>query len=141
MDGDLFDKAAALIKSSRNCVALTGAGVSTESGIPDFRGRDGLWSRYDPVEYGTLGAFRINPQKVWRMLAELLDVVDARIYRVVDNGFEIIPPAGNQGALGTHIQKGQRFLCGGADQAHRFPDVTFHRNHIFLKALFLDFKC
>ena len=77
MTEDLFDKAAALLQKSRNVVALTGAGVSTESGIPDFRGRDGLWSRYDPIEYGTLGAFMANPEKVWRMLAGLLEIVDA----------------------------------------------------------------
>lgn len=73
-----LDKAIAMLKKSRNCVALTGAGVSTESGIPDFRGKNGLWSRYDPVEYGTLGAFMENPEKIWRMLGSLLDVVAAQ---------------------------------------------------------------
>jgi NAD-dependent deacetylase len=72
-----FDHAASLLKKARNALALTGAGVSTESGIPDFRGRDGLWSRFDPYEYGTMGAFRADPAKVWKMLATLLDIVDA----------------------------------------------------------------
>ena len=78
MSEDLFDKAAALLLESRNAVALTGAGASTESSIPDFRGKNGLWSRYDPIEYGTLGAFKANPEKVWLMLASLLDIVDAK---------------------------------------------------------------
>ena len=77
MPQDLFDKAASLVLKSHNAVALTGAGASTESSIPDFRGKNGLWSRYDPIEYGTLGAFRANPEKVWLMLASLLEVVDA----------------------------------------------------------------
>ena len=77
MAEDLFDKTICLLQESRNGVALTGAGVSTESGIPDFHGKNGLWSRYDPIEYGTLGAFMDDPVKVWRMLAGLLDVVDA----------------------------------------------------------------
>ena len=77
MPRDPFDRAVNLLKQSRHAVALTGAGVSTESGIPDFRGRGGLWSRYDPIEYGTIGAFRENPAKVWQMLAGLLEIVDA----------------------------------------------------------------
>ena len=78
MTEDLFDKAVSLLQKSRNGVALTGAGVSTESGIPDFRGKNGLWSKYDPIEYGTLGAFKANPEKIWHMLATLLEVIDAR---------------------------------------------------------------
>ena len=74
----LIAEAGLLLQTSRKTVALTGAGVSTESGIPDFRGRNGLWSRYDPMEYGTIGAFRRNPRKIWKMLAELLDIANAR---------------------------------------------------------------
>jgi NAD-dependent deacetylase len=56
----------------RNVVALTGAGISVESGIPAFRGSQGLWEKYDPMEYATLGAFMRHPEKVWRMLSELV---------------------------------------------------------------------
>ncbi|MEN8231741.1 MAG: Sir2 family NAD-dependent protein deacetylase [Thermodesulfobacteriota bacterium] len=77
MPEDIFDKTIALLKQSHNAVALTGAGVSTESGIPDFRGKNGLWSRYDPFEYGTMGAFLADPEKVWQMLASLLRIVNA----------------------------------------------------------------
>ena len=44
---------------------FTGAGVSTESGIPTFRGKDGLWRNYDPMELATVGAFEKNPRLVW----------------------------------------------------------------------------
>ena len=77
MPEDIFDKTITLLKQSHNAVALTGAGVSTESGIPDFRGKNGLWSRYDPFEYGTMGAFLTDPEKVWRMLASLLKIANA----------------------------------------------------------------
>jgi NAD-dependent deacetylase len=63
------DALAALIRENQPCVALTGAGVSTESGIPDFRSPMGIWAEFDPLEYATLGAFRRDPAKVWRFYA------------------------------------------------------------------------
>jgi NAD-dependent deacetylase len=56
---------AELIRERQPCVVLTGAGVSTESGIPDFRSPTGLWTRFDPLEYGSIEAFRADPLKVW----------------------------------------------------------------------------
>ncbi len=55
-----------LIRGEQPCVALTGAGVSTESGIPDFRSPSGIWAQFDPLEYGSLDAFVADPEKVWR---------------------------------------------------------------------------
>jgi NAD-dependent deacetylase len=60
---------ATLIRENQPCVTLTGAGVSTESGIPDFRSPTGIWAQFDPLEYGSLGAFRADPAKVWRFYA------------------------------------------------------------------------
>jgi NAD-dependent deacetylase len=56
---------AELIHARQPCVVLTGAGVSTESGIPDFRSPGGLWAEFDPLEYGSIDAFRRDPLKVW----------------------------------------------------------------------------
>lgn len=70
-----LEQAASAIIGSELTIALTGAGISVESGIPDFRSAGGLWSRYDPAEYATIDAFRQDPEKVWRMLRELEDVV------------------------------------------------------------------
>jgi NAD-dependent deacetylase len=66
---------AALIESHQPCVALTGAGVSTESGIPDFRSAGGIWTRYDPMEYATIDAFRRDPAKVWDFYGKRLGVL------------------------------------------------------------------
>jgi NAD-dependent deacetylase len=60
---------AELIRRRGPAVVLTGAGISTESGIPDFRSPTGLWARYDPQEYATIEAFRADPVKVWRFYA------------------------------------------------------------------------
>jgi len=69
--------AVAAIRNAPRVAVLTGAGLSVASGIPDFRSAQGLWSRYDPQDYATLHAFRRNPAKVWRMLAEMHRVLDA----------------------------------------------------------------
>ncbi|RLA96918.1 MAG: NAD-dependent deacylase, partial [Deltaproteobacteria bacterium] len=51
MDLSLVEKAATLLVQSKYAVALTGAGISTESGIPDFRSPGGIWERYDPTVF------------------------------------------------------------------------------------------
>lgn len=51
--------------ASRSVVCLTGAGISAESGIPTFRGADGLWKRFRPEELANLDAFLANPELVW----------------------------------------------------------------------------
>ncbi|NQT73707.1 MAG: NAD-dependent deacylase [Chloroflexi bacterium] len=48
---DVFDQAASLINNSEKLVVFTGAGISTESGISDFRSPGGLWEKYDPSEF------------------------------------------------------------------------------------------
>jgi NAD-dependent deacetylase len=60
---------AALVRERQPCVVLTGAGISTESGIPDFRSPTGIWAQYDPMEYATIEAFRRDPGKVWEFYA------------------------------------------------------------------------
>jgi NAD-dependent deacetylase len=60
---------AQLLRAAGPCVVLTGAGVSTESGIPDFRSPTGIWARYDPMEYATIEAFQNDPEKVWSFYA------------------------------------------------------------------------
>jgi NAD-dependent deacetylase len=60
---------AELIREHQPCVALTGAGVSTESGIPDFRSPTGLWAQFDPLDYGSIQSFRADPGRVWRFYA------------------------------------------------------------------------
>src|SRR5262245_49295765 len=60
-------QAAEMLRMSRTAVALTGAGISVASGIPDFRSPEGLWSVFDPMEYATIEAFTQEPHKVWKM--------------------------------------------------------------------------
>jgi NAD-dependent deacetylase len=57
---------ASLIRERGPAVVLTGAGMSTESGIPDFRSATGLWAEVDPFEVASIDAFRRDPLRVWR---------------------------------------------------------------------------
>ena len=68
---NLIEQSAEIITNSELTLALTGAGVSVESGIPDFRSAEGLWSKYDPAEYAAIDAFRARPEMVWEMLREM----------------------------------------------------------------------
>ncbi|HPR64669.1 MAG TPA: NAD-dependent deacylase [Thermoanaerobaculia bacterium] len=54
-----------LIRNSKHTVVLTGAGISAESGVPTFRGTDGLWRKYRPEELATPEAFHRDPLTVW----------------------------------------------------------------------------
>ncbi len=65
-----FIEAARLLKSARCLTAFTGAGISSESGVPSFRGEGGLWSKYDPKMF-ELGYFYKYPEKVWAIPKEM----------------------------------------------------------------------
>jgi NAD-dependent deacetylase len=66
---------AALISERRPCVVLTGAGVSTESGIPDFRSPTGIWAEVDPFEVASIRAFRTDPARVWSFYRQRIDLL------------------------------------------------------------------
>lgn len=69
------ERLAELIRRRQPCVVLTGAGISTESGIPDFRSPTGIWAQYDPMEYASIWAFERDPVKVWDFYARRLQVL------------------------------------------------------------------
>jgi NAD-dependent deacetylase len=116
------------IRNSKSTVALTGAGISVDSGIPDFRSPGGLWTKFNPMEYATIQAFRNNPIKVWTMLVEMEGVIrnarpnpghfglaalermghlDAIITQNIDN---LHQEAGNTRVVEFH-GNGQRLVC------------------------------
>lgn len=74
---DNYAEAAKIIKNSSLTIALTGAGVSVESGIPDFRSPTGLWEKYNPAEYAHIDAFRRDPRKIWNMIFELMGMTNS----------------------------------------------------------------
>jgi len=74
---DLIRRAAEDLAATGNVAALTGAGMSIESGIPPFRGKGGLWERFDPMEFAHIDALMRDPAKVWKVLVkEMKEIVD-----------------------------------------------------------------
>lgn len=63
----LVEKAVELLLDAEHAVALTGAGISTESGVPDFRSPGGIWERYDPSIF-FIERFMADPEEVWRSM-------------------------------------------------------------------------
>ena len=55
-----------VLKNAKQVGVLSGAGLSAESGIPTFRGKDGLWNRFNPTELATFEAFSQDPKLVWK---------------------------------------------------------------------------
>jgi NAD-dependent deacetylase len=129
------DKLAALIGRYRHIVALTGAGISVESGIPDFRSPGGLWERFNPMEYATIQAFRANPAKVWGMLKEM----DGLLTRARPNPAHLALAAlEDQGRLAgvitqnvdnLHQAAGSRNVIEFHGNAHRFVCDTCRGQH------------
>jgi len=66
----LLKSAAEKIVNAKRAVSFTGAGISVESGIPPFRGPDGLWSKYDPV-FLDINYFHLNPRESWILIKEI----------------------------------------------------------------------
>lgn len=61
----MFESVAKKLQQAKKIVFVTGAGISQESGIPTFRGNDGLWRKHDPMQLATIDAFYQNPKLVW----------------------------------------------------------------------------
>jgi NAD-dependent deacetylase len=69
------ERLAELIRTTQPCLVLTGAGISTESGIPDFRSAGGIWATYDPMEVASIAGFRRDPSRAWEFYAQRLAVL------------------------------------------------------------------
>jgi NAD-dependent deacetylase len=137
--------AAQLLIESRCAVALTGAGISVESGIPPFRGKGGLWERLDPMQFAHIEAFRNDPEKVWRvLLGELQKVTHTARPNPAHRGLAELEQSGllkaviTQNIDGLHQLAGNREVvefhgtfawqeCMTCGQRHPTRDVDFGR--------------
>ncbi|RJP94765.1 MAG: NAD-dependent deacylase [Desulfobacteraceae bacterium] len=127
---DLIHQTAEIIASSRHVVALTGAGMSVESGIPPFRGKGGLWEKFDPMEVAHIQSFMRNPERVWRLLiSEMKDILTEARPNPAHYGLARLESLGKLKTVITQNVDGLHQLAGSRDV------IEFHGNFAWLWCL------
>jgi NAD-dependent deacetylase len=94
------DELKAMFDSSNRAVIFTGAGVSTESGIPDFRSPGGLWTRYQPIDFSDFLASKEMRKEAWR---RRIAVDESFVKAEPNRGHRAIAHLVNQGKVGSVI--------------------------------------
>jgi NAD-dependent deacetylase len=134
-----LEQAARSILQSRRLAAFTGAGISVESGIPPFRGENGLWSKYDPSVLD-IQRFYTSPQNTWTFLKEVfypslnlarpnlahqcLNLLEKRgiLKNIITMNIDNLHfSAGNQNVIEFHGNY-QRLLCTNCDKVIPFEE-------------------
>ncbi|MGD0231981.1 MAG: NAD-dependent deacylase [Syntrophorhabdales bacterium] len=118
-----YKEVARIIREKGNVVAFTGAGISVESGIPAFRGGQGLWEKYDPMEYAQIGSFMRSPDKVWSMLREMGDVILRAEPSPAHKALGALEKGGLLNAVITQNVDGLHQIAGNTNV------IEYHGNH------------
>lgn len=122
---------AELIRNARRAVAFTGAGISTESGIPDFRSPGGIWSRMQPIEFDDFVRSAAMRREAWRRKA------------VIDRDMRAAQPNRGHRALASLVRRGVMPAIitqniDGLHQASGVPDaqiIELHGNGTYARCL------
>lgn len=126
----LIKQAAADIAASRHTIALTGAGISIDSGIPPFRGKGGLWERFDPFEIAHIDAFIRDPARVWTVLVkEMKDIVDQAAPNDGHRGLAALEQRGLLKTVITQNIDGLHQMAGNTDV------IEFHGNFAWQRCM------
>jgi NAD-dependent deacetylase len=102
----MVSDAAELLLSARRGLALTGAGISAESGIPTFRGEGGLWTKFDPVKVASLDYFMADPAAYWKVSKERGSVALAARPNPGHHALAALESAGHLAAVATQNTDG-----------------------------------
>ncbi len=133
---NLIQQAAGDIVGAKNVVALTGAGISVESGIPPFRGKGGLWERFDPMEYAHIDAFMKDPAKVWDVLIkEMKGVIDNARPNDAHKGLARLEMLGILKTIITQNVDGLHQMAGNTDV------IEFHGNFAWQRCMECNNRC
>ena len=123
---DLIKKAAADLSEAKMATALTGAGISTESGIPPFRGKGGLWEKYDPMEVAHIDAF-------WNLFfKDMKDVLDKATPSDSHKGLAKLEELGILKTIITQNVDGLHQMAGNSDV------IEFHGNMAWQRCMECD---
>jgi NAD-dependent deacetylase len=128
---DDIDELARMIQSAKRAVVFTGAGISTECGIPDFRSPGGFWTRYKPIEFSAYLASEETRLEAWRRYFMIYDTVS---HAVPGRGHKVIAKLYHSGKV-SHI------ITQNIDDLHRASGVPadaiieLHGNGSYAKCL------
>jgi NAD-dependent deacetylase len=100
VDHELIGIAAEMLRKAKHAVAFTGAGISVASGIPPFRGKDGLWNKYDPI-YLEIDFFHKKPFQSWLKIKEMF--YNNLIFAEPNQAHHIISKMGTRGFIESVI--------------------------------------
>jgi len=130
---ELIKKAAEDLSGAKMVTALTGAGISVESGIPPFRGKGGLWEKYDPMEVAHIDAFLRNPTKAWNLLfKDMKEVLDKATPSDSHKGLAKLEEFGILKTIITQNVDGLHQMAGNSDV------IEFHGNMAWQRCMECD---
>jgi NAD-dependent deacetylase len=129
----LISRAVDKLKSASHVAALTGAGISIDSGIPPFRGKGGLWERFDPMEIASIDAFLQDPARVWKVLVkDLKDIIDRARPNDAHIGLARLEQMGILKTIITQNIDGLHQMAGNADV------IEFHGTFAWQRCMLCD---
>lgn len=138
-----YQQAAEIIRQAKHAIAFTGAGISVESGIPPFRGPEGLWNRHDP-ECLEIHFFRAHPDISWPIIKQIFyDFITAAEPNAAHIGLAKLEQRGflktviTQNIDGLHRDAGsrnilefhgtsRRLVCMGCTKFYSVGETDFH---------------
>jgi NAD-dependent deacetylase len=127
---ELIQRAAEDLAAARNVVALTGAGISVESGITPFRGKGGLWEKFDPMEVAHIDAFMSDPARVWNLLVkDLKETLDTASPNDAHKGLAKLEEMGKLTTIITQNIDGLHQAAGNTDV------IEFHGSFAWQRCL------
>jgi NAD-dependent deacetylase len=130
---DLIQRSAEVLARAKYAVALTGAGISVESGIPPFRGKGGLWERIDPMKVAHIDAFLDDPVTVWNVLIkEMKRVLDIARPNPAHTALVDLERLGILKTVITQNVDGLHQMAGNSDV------IEFHGNFAWQRCLDCD---